>query len=165
MKMLLLTAGLLAATPRPGDYHTSILNIHHDPVEHDLSLTWRMSTHDVGDAILAVTDQDLQLGSANELPGADSLLKHYLLQHLQLSFGDSAIHLTYIGKQVEKEDLLCYLKVDNVDSAEGLTVSCDLLQDLFADQVNQVNVGTAEGTESHPFTSGSGGFQFGMQDK
>ncbi|HEX2618097.1 MAG TPA: DUF6702 family protein, partial [Flavobacteriales bacterium] len=158
MKFLLLAIGILATSPQPHDYFVSILTIHHDPVKQALALTWKMTTHDVESAIEPVAGVDLQLGGPNEVAQADSLLKNYLLQHLHLSFGDSVLGLRFLGKEVEMENLFCYLEVPNIPSAEGLTVRCDLLQDLFADQVNEVNVETAEGVESHPFRMGDNAF-------
>lgn len=165
MKALLLGLALLAPTTPPHDYFVSILTIHHDPQQQTLAITWKMITHDVEDALEPVAGQDPQLGSPNEVAQADTLIKNYLLQHLHLAFGDSALAIRYLGREVELEDLFCYLEVDHVRSAEGLTVKCDLLQDMFADQVNEVNVETKEGVESHPFRYGDDAFVFGVKDK
>lgn len=166
MKPLLLSALFpicLGMAPLvPHDFYVSILTIHHDPDKRALELTWRMTTHDLEDALEAISGEDPQLGSAFEAPDADTLIARYLRQHLRLSKGEAPLRVTYLGKEVELETLFCYLQVDSIRSTEGLTVQCDLLQERFPDQVNEVHVETQEGTESNNFLTGSQPFTFGM---
>lgn len=162
MKSLLLTAVLLLAPSLRHEYYVSILTIHHDPDKHALELTWHMTTHDLEDALEAISGEDPQLGGPFEAPDADTLIARYLRQHLQLSKSGAPLALRYLGKEVELENLFCYLQVDSVHTTEGLTVQCDLLQERFPEQVNEVHVETREGIESNNFLQGSGPFTFGM---
>lgn len=164
MKKLSLACCLLLGPLVPHDFYVSILTIHHDPDEQTLELTWRMTTHDLEDALEGISGEDPQLGGPFEAPDADTLIARYLRQHLSLTKGKDGLplRLTYMGKEVEMETLFCYLQVDSVRSTEGLTVQCDLLQERFPDQVNEVHVETREGTESNNFLTGSQPFTFGM---
>lgn len=146
----------------PHEFYMSICTIHHDPVKHALEITWRMTTHDLEAALEQVTGEDPQLGGPNEVANADTLIKHYVLDHLHLSRNDSAIRLVYLGREVELENFFCYLEADSVNAADGLTVQCDLLQEMFPQQVNEVHVETHEGIETNAFAAGSQPFTFGM---
>ena len=161
MKTHLLALALLITLPAP----ECLVTIHHDPLEKVLSLVCLLDLHDMNTAILGQTGSDPQLGTSGESPATDSLVKNYLLQHLQLSVADSSMQLAYLGHDELEHTMICRLEVKHVDTAEGLTVSSDLFFELNPDQTVVVKVETPVGTESHALYKNAGTFTFGMQDK
>ena len=152
MKSLLLTALLLLPPPALHDFYVSICTIRHNPETRTLDITWRMTTHDIEHTLLPESgDRDLKLGTEKELTEADSLIAGYLLRHLKLSMDGTPLRIRYLGKQVEFDDLYCYLQVDDVETLGALTVHNTLLQDLFDEQENVVHLEAAGKTRSHSF--------------
>lgn len=152
MKAFLLSAMLLLAPPALHDFYVSICTIRHNPETRTLDITWRMTTHDIEHTLLPESgDRDLKLGTERELPEADSLIAGYLLRHLKLSMDGQPIEPRYLGKQVEFDDLYCYLQVEGIPTLGALTVHNTLLQDLFDEQENVVHLEAGGKTRSHSF--------------
>lgn len=155
-------AVLFCAAWVPHEFYASILTVHHSTKDHALKITCQLTAHDVEDVWEPAIE--LKLGSAKEYPKADSLLNAYFRKHLALMVADRQLTWHWVGKELEGENLYCYLQVDAVDGLEGLTVSDDLLQEVFPKQQNIVHV-EAEGkpTLSHTFIKGSGPYTFGWK--
>jgi hypothetical protein len=68
---------------------------------------------------------------------------------------------TWVGRELESENLYCYLQVQGVDSLGSLSVSNTLLHDIFLEQQNIVHL-EEEGkpVRSHTFIRGAGAFTF-----
>ena len=151
MKTLLLALGSIGALLLH-DYYVSICTIRHNAETRTLDITWRMTTHDIEHSLLSESgDRDLKLGTEKELPEADSLLAGYLLRHLDLRMDGTPLKIRYLGKQVELEDMYCYLQVDDVEYLMSLSVHATLLQDLFDEQENVVHLEAGGKTRSHSF--------------
>ena len=161
MKSLLLAFCLLCAPVAP----QCLVTIHHDPDTQSLSVVCLLNLHDLNTVIMDMSGEDPQLGTATETSDADTLIKQYLQRHLHLSFGDSALHMAYLGHKEDISLMICRLQVDSVPTAEGLTVSSDLFGSLYQDQVIDVKVETKEGVEDHPLYQNENSFTFGMQNK
>lgn len=122
----------------PHDYFISILTMRHNTEAHTMDMTWQMTAHDVEHALANVAD--LKLGSQQEHPKADSLLNAYFMDHLQLNTDSSQLHWQWIGRELEGENLFCYMEVQHIDSLVGLRISNTLLYDVFPEQQNKVIV-------------------------
>jgi len=164
VRILLLLSALLVAPLASHDYYVSILTIRHNPESATLDLTWRMTTHDIEHNLLPESgDRDLKLGTTKELSEADSLLATYLLRHLELRMDGVPLVVQYLGKEVEMDDLYCYLQVEGVPRLGTLTVKNTLLQDLFDEQENVVHLEVGGRTRSHSFLIGATPHTFGPQ--
>lgn len=152
MKALLL-ALLLSGMLVPHDFFISILTIRHNAEKATLDMTWQMTAHDIEHALANVAE--LKLGSTKEHPKADSLLNAYFIEHLHLEQADKGLHWKWIGQELEGENLFCYLQVEGIGSANNLSVSNSLLQDVFREQDNIVHVEAMGRTLTEHFVSGS----------
>ncbi len=155
----LLLALCLTLPVAPHDFFLSILTIRHAPNTRTLDLTWRMTAHDVEHALANVAE--LKLASPKEHPKADSLLNAYFHEHLHLAVNGQPVDWTWVGRELESENLYCYLQVQGVDSLGSLSVSNTLLHDIFLEQQNIVHL-EEEGkpVRSHTFIRGAGAFTF-----
>lgn len=152
MKALLLVLGLVGAL-NVHDFFISILTIRHNAEKATLDLTWQMTAHDVEHALANVAE--LKLGSTKEHPKADSLLNAYFIEHLHLEQATKGLHWKWIGRELEGENLFCYLQVEGIGSANNLSVSNSLLQDVFLEQDNIVHLEAMGRTLTAHFVSGS----------
>ena len=150
MKALLL-ALLLSGMVVPHDFFVSILTIRHNAEKATLDLTWQMTAHDVEHALSNVAE--LKLASTKEHSKADSLLNAYFHHHLYLTVNGKPVDWNWVGKELESENLYCYLQVEGVDSLGSLIVSNTLMQGLFHQQQNIVHLEEAgRPVRSHTFT-------------
>jgi len=160
MKALLLTI-VVSAAMASHDFFISILTIRHAEGSTTLDLTWQMTAHDIEHALANVAE--LKLGSIKEHPKADSVLNAYFLDHLHLFQEDKPLTWKWVGKELDGENLYCYLQVDGVTSANDLSISNSLLQDLFDEQDNIVHVETKGRAITHHFLSGTPMYTFTLE--
>lgn len=146
MKLTLLTFGL-AATLIPHDFFISVLTIRHSAEQRTLDLTWQITAHDLEHALSNVAE--LKLNSAKEHPKADSLINAYFVEHLQLVQEDEPLKWRWVGREMEGENLFCYLQVEEVMDPMGMEITNGLLQDVFPEQDNIVHVETSGRTVTH----------------
>lgn len=145
----------------PHDFFVSILTIRHSEASKTLDLTWQMTAHDVEHALSSVAQ--LKLNSHQEHPKADSLLNDYFHQHLHLFQEDAELSWKWVGREMEGENLFCYMQVEGVYTGNDLSVSNNLLQDVFAEQDNIVHVEASGRTLTHHFVLGEPMFTFTLE--
>ena len=150
----MLIALVVAAFVVPHDFFVSILTIRHKAEAKTLDLTWRITAHDIEQALESTGP--LKLGSEKENPKADSLLNDYFKHHLILFQGDKQLSWKWVGKELDGETLYCYLQVDDISTPNDLIVQNTLLMEVLSDQQNLVHVeGEKMPTRSHTFIRGS----------
>lgn len=155
MNSLFLALSLLFP-PVLHDHFISICTIDHDMDEKKIEITWRMTTHDLELALAPhAGGEKLHLGSELELPAADSLLQNYLVNNLIIEIDGQPAVLEYLGRDVEMEDMYCYLQIIDVGPFKTMTVQNTLLFDTFDQQENAVHLETDQGTLTHSFRSNS----------
>lgn len=81
-------------------------------------------------------DNRLELGSTPEHPAADSLLFHYIRQHFRLKSGNRERPLAWVGRELEQDICLIYLRVSDLSGLNELQVSHSLFFNRFEDQSN-----------------------------
>ncbi len=142
----------------PHDFFVSILTIRHNAEKATLDLTWQMTAHDVEHALSNIAE--LKLGSTKEHPKADSLLNAYFIEHLHLEQANKGLRWKWIGRELEGENLFCYMQIEDIGSANNLSVSNSLLQDVFLEQDNIVHLEAMGRTLTEHFVSGSTMFTY-----
>lgn len=138
MKVLAASVLVLASLLGAHEFYLSILTIRHNPQGGTLDLTWQMTAHDIEHALENVAF--LKMNSLQEHPKADSILNAYFHEHLQLSLDGQALEWTWVGRELEGENLFCYLQVQGVHHMSKLHVANTLLQDLYYEQQNIVHL-------------------------
>jgi hypothetical protein len=106
---------------------------------------------DLQEVIQKSGSPELFLATKNEISNADSFIYDYISQNLRINNGDTQMKLTWVGKE-QSDDLLaywCYVETDVIDEAEGLAIANSILQDLYDDQQNILNVITSDGKEEY----------------
>jgi len=130
-------------------FYVSITQIDIADNSHKLEISARIFTDDLEASVLGLTGQKLKLGSEMVHPTADSLLFNWLLSGLNIKQDEHQLGLGFIGKEVEADVTWIY-----VESKEGIVLSKplkirnSLLQELFPEQKNLVNVKLGKQTVS-----------------
>jgi len=146
---------LLASTvlaPSTHDFHVSITTIKHNTDTDELQLTIKMTTHDVEYALEKELGGIAHFGSDKETEVARKALKAYILNRITIITDDETLALEYIGKEVEFEDMYCYLQVTGIEKYKFLEVHNALLFDHSAEQSNVVHVENNRGTKTRTCT-------------
>jgi len=116
-----------------------------------VEITLHVYIDDLQEIIERSDAENLKLGTKKEAENADQLIHQYLSSNLIIKNGDRPIAFNWIGKE-QSEDLLafwCYLETDQIDESNGLTIQYSVLQDLYDDQQNILNIILSNGDEEY----------------
>jgi hypothetical protein len=119
-------------------YHTSVTRIEHNVEEHLVEITVQTFADDIEAALNKRSAAGgVRLDSSAK---TNALLLDYLRNVIQLKTGDAGLELQWIGMELKGHSVWFYLQAKAPDGLSKLTLSNRLLFELFADQVNIVNV-------------------------
>jgi hypothetical protein len=117
-------------------YHVSVVEMEHNPKEKTLEVSCKIFTDDFENALVKNFKRKIDLTRPAEKAAMDSMVKKYVLNHLQLRVNDRPVALAYVGFETEKEATYAYVQVENVAAVKKVSLTNSLLYDLFNDEVN-----------------------------
>jgi len=123
------------------EYHLSKCNIEFDEKEQTLQITMHLFIDDLEEALRQGGVDQLFIGTEKEVAEAEKYISRYLSQRFQLSDGSRNFSFDFLGKE-RTEDLAaiyCFLEVSNVSALQELTITNQVLMEVFDDQKNIVH--------------------------
>jgi hypothetical protein len=133
--IILLAMSMLAFVPHK--FYVSNTIIEFRPTTQSYQITCKIFTDDL-ERVLG--GEALHLGGEKEASNANALIETYLSNHLKIHFNDEPQLLMFIGKEVENDLTLCYLEMNKANDFNVLKVENTILQELFPEQKNIVEV-------------------------
>ena len=124
------------------EFHLSKCNIEYKEAEQAIQITLHVFIDDLESALREKGIDQLYIGSEKEKENANQYIQEYLLEKFQLKSDTQRLQLTFLGKE-QSEDLAaiwCYLEVTDVNTIKHLTVTNNVLMDVFDDQKNIVSI-------------------------
>lgn len=82
----------------------------------------------------------------------DVYTEKYLNEKLKISINGQAKSLIYIGKEIEMGIVKCYLEIEEVQSVNTITITNQLLYDLFTEQQNIIKLNINSKKKSYVLT-------------
>lgn len=125
--------------------HVSTTDVSFNAKDSQLEVICTIFTDDFESAIQKQFNSKADLNRADMHAAMDVLVKNYLNNHLQLKTGVSALPLTYIGFEINREAVNVYLESAKIASPKKIEAEVSLLQNLYGDQLNIVHM-TVNGT-------------------
>lgn len=133
---LILSFSLLTAH----DYHLGLTEIVHNKEAKTLEGSIRLFTEDLDKAIEQGLFTKLQLNSLDEHQESDTYINKYIEQNLSIEVNNKLKAYNYIGKEYEEDAIWIYVEVENIKKIKQLSIKNTLIQDLYDDQKNILNV-------------------------
>lgn len=136
---------LFTARPQAGErpahpFHVSVTEINHNAGEKTLEISCKLFTDDFEAALAKAAGAKVDLIKPANRPAMDTLVKKYILSHLQLQVGGRPFRMQYLGFEQERESVYAYLEVTGVETVSELKITNGLLYDQFTDQANIMHV-------------------------
>jgi hypothetical protein len=125
------------------DFHMSKGQIEYAAAEQSLQITLHFFIDDMEEALRRSGADKLFLGSERETAQAEDHLVAYLRRHLALTVDGKPVNFRFMGKETGDDymGLWCYLIVEDLGQApRQISIRYDLLQEVFSDQKNILNV-------------------------
>lgn len=149
MKLLLSFIFLQLVCPVFGhQFYFSFAEMQYNKELERLEVSIRATGHDV-EAFLKSKGEELpSLENCIGNPVAEQVIENYLLKYFQVKINDKPINFTLIGLEVNiKDEVVFYLKSNQLIKPEAIEIKYDLLMDHFPDQQNKLTIFTEKGKD------------------
>jgi hypothetical protein len=108
----------------------------------------RATGHDVEDFLKSKGEELPSLEDCIGNPIAENILATHITKYFQVKVNDKAINFTLIGLEVNiKDEVIFYLKSNELERPDALEITYDLLMDYFPDQQNKLTLFTEKGKD------------------
>lgn len=130
------------------EFYLSVTEIEYNEEEQSLQIITRVFIDDFQNVLNERFDAGIQLSMEAEEGAVNEHISKYLSQKLRLKVHGEELHLNYLGKEYDADQLVLYIEVNNVASFGQIEVTNEILTDLFDDQKNVVHVKVNDKTKS-----------------
>ena len=129
---------LISSSPFQHDFHVSRCEVVYRPATKSFEITQHMFVDDIELALREGHEGVLNLCTESEDEAADDLVKQYVDKHFSLEIAGTVHEGTYLGKEAGEDpmSMFVFIEIANVPEFQELTVSYDLLFEVFDDQKN-----------------------------
>lgn len=129
-------------------FYLSVTEIEYIKEQKTLQVITRLFADDFEDVLQARYDKSVKLGKDVEAGEVDKFIERYFSDKLQIRLSDESLHLNFIGRRYEDDLIICYFEIEEVPNFKKLSITNDLLIELFPDQKNLVHFTKDKETES-----------------
>lgn len=133
----------LASSVHP--FHITVCEIEHDPETKALQISQRVFLDDLEETLNHVYSTKMDIIQPEDKHLRDSLIKEYIIKNLILTVDGKKRDRTYLGHEVDKDVLWCYIEYYGVKKLEKISLTNTVFFELYEDQNTLVHV-TYEGT-------------------
>lgn len=121
-------------------FYVSATDVKYNEKQQSLQIISHVFTDDLENLLKTRYSKDLFLLKEGEHPDADAFIKRYIHDKLHISVNGKKRKLNYLGKEYDKDQLLLYIEVEDVEPIQTISVENAVLTDLFPEQKNVVKV-------------------------
>jgi hypothetical protein len=129
-------------------FHVSVIEINHNVSAKTLEVSCKIFTDDLENTLSDKFKTKVDLTNPSNKKLMDTLIKRYMLAHFLLQSAGKKIDYTYLGYDIDKEAVYCYVEATGVNSLNQLSVRSSVLYDKYDDQINIVHASTPAGRKS-----------------
>ena len=121
-------------------FYVSATDIKYNEEQQALQIISHVFTDDLENLLRTRYSKELFLTKEKEHPSADQYVERYFQDKLRISVNGEQRKLNYLGKEYDKDQLLVYIEIENVEPIKTIGVENAVLTDLFPDQKNVIKV-------------------------
>lgn len=138
--LILLALLPLLAFTAAHKFYVSATDIKYNEEQRTLQIISHVFTDDLENLLQTRYNKDLYLTKEKEHSAADQFIERYFQDKLHISVNSKERKLNYLGKEYDKDQLLVYIEVENVEPIKNISVENSVLTDLFPEQKNVIKV-------------------------
>ena len=138
-----ITSASINIADKAHDYHISNFEIEYNGETNALEIIAKIFIDDLEDGIAASgVEEKLYLCTDREIESSDQHIYDYLQEKVKINIDGVDVFFNYIGKEASEELLAmyCYLEVENVTEVNEITISNEMLMEIFDDQINIIKL-------------------------
>lgn len=138
--LLLLVFLPLFAFTAAHKFYVSATDIEYNEDQRTLQIISHVFADDIEKLLQTRYSDELTLVKNDEHPAADEYLEKYFREKFRVSVNEKTRKFNYIGKEYDKDELLVYLEIEDVEPLKTIRVENAVLMDLFPEQKNVIKV-------------------------
>lgn len=120
--------------------HISTVEIDHNETDKTLELTCKIFWDDFEKILAQNNKTKVDLLDAGKKTENNKWIADYIIKHLQINVDGKAVSLGFVGFEKEDVVIFSYLQVDNIPSVKKISVTDNIMHDMFDDQVEIIHV-------------------------
>lgn len=129
-------------------FYVSVTEIEYAPTQRSLQIIVRVFTDDFQKMLKQKYDPSIVLIDGKEIPTTNQYIKTYFDEKFAVSLHGKKKELNFIGKRYDKDLLVLYFEINEVEDFSKITIKNLILTELFEDQKNLVHVERFDQTKS-----------------
>jgi hypothetical protein len=119
-------------------FYISITQVNYVEKQHTIQITTRIFIDDLQKEINNISNTNIELASDREPKDISKIYNQYLNKHLQFIVNKKKTVYNYIGREYEKDLVIFYLEIENIDEINELEINNRVLYNSFNKQENIV---------------------------
>jgi hypothetical protein len=122
--------------------HISTVEIEHNAADKNLEITCKIFWDDFETVLTKVNSRSKRVDLTNEKGLADNnkLVPAYITSHLSLIVDGKPVALNFVGFEKEDAVIFSYLEVTGISAVKKISITNNLMHDMFDDQVEIIHV-------------------------
>lgn len=138
LKYLLLLAPLFLSFGAH-KYYLSVTDVTYNAEAESLQIITRLFYDDLEAVLQERYDQNITVDATADQTKLDRYLEKYMAAKLEISVNGAVKEQTFIGKEYEDDYVVVYIEIEDLASIMDVTITNELLMDLFPDQKNMMH--------------------------
>ncbi|MFD0976379.1 DUF6702 family protein [Salinimicrobium gaetbulicola] len=121
-------------------FYVSATDIEYNEKNRSLQIISHVFIDDLEKLLKERYHPDLFLLKKGEHPKSDEFIERYFNDKFKIRVNGKEVELNYLGKEYDKDELLIYIEVTDVEPIQNIFVKNAVLTDIFPEQKNVIKV-------------------------
>lgn len=121
-------------------FFVSVIEINYNAKEATVEISVRVFTEDLEKTLQKYSTAKVDITNPADNAVIEKQISNYLSQKLKLKIDGRPVTLHYLGHEIQKESVWCYLEVTKITDVKKLEADCTLLYDFEKTQSNIFHV-------------------------
>ena len=121
-------------------FFISVIEINHNAKDATVEMSVRVFTNDMEKTLQKYTTAKLDILNPPDNAFLEKQMGSYLTQKIKLKINGKPLSLNYMGYEIQKESVWCYLEIPKVADVKKIEIDCTLLYDFENTQSNIIHV-------------------------
>lgn len=118
------------------EYYVSVTEVEYAKEQQSLQIISQIFIDDFETLLRKRYDERITLAGKDELETVETYMSRYLSDKLKIKVNGADVNFKFIGKEYKDDITYCYLEVEHVSSIKSISVTNQVLFDVFSDQQN-----------------------------
>ena len=152
--MFLLMLAISLSSMAVHKYYVAVFQMEYVPQKKVVQMTSRVFVDDLEAAFTKKYAKKFNLGSSKELAESNAYIKKYFSENIDVKINGKSQPLTFLGKEMEGDVILCYYTLPADKSITSIEVKNTLLFEAFPAQQNIIHTNINKIRKSLMLTDG-----------